>query len=87
MPTARYAPGHGRAGAAHPATGGKAPHRRRSSGIGGANDGGPLADPVPVEEFSPPPWRTVFNSRADLGELVLLASGVWRPARAHACVC
>ncbi|TXT13184.1 hypothetical protein VHUM_01585 [Vanrija humicola] len=67
MPTARYAPGHGRTGAAHPQTGGKAPHRRRSSGVGGANDGGPLADPVPVEEFSPPAWRTVFNSRADLG--------------------
>jgi mediator of RNA polymerase II transcription subunit 12 len=44
------------------------PHRpgtRRASTQGG--DGGPLADPVPIEEFPPPEWRTVLNSRADLG--------------------
>jgi hypothetical protein len=52
-----------------PAHGSKAPHKRRASGLG---DGGPLADPVPIEEFPPPEWRTVLNSRADLGTFLLL---------------
>lgn len=40
-------------------------HKRRASALG---DGGPLAEPVPIEDFPPPAWRTVLNSRADLGE-------------------
>ncbi|KLT44190.1 hypothetical protein CC85DRAFT_283709 [Cutaneotrichosporon oleaginosum] len=63
MPTPRYPPAGLRA--AHPSLGNKAPHKRRASGQPTADVS--LADPVPIEEFPPPAWRTVLNSRADLG--------------------
>ncbi|BEJ12006.1 hypothetical protein CspHIS471_0204660 [Cutaneotrichosporon sp. HIS471] len=63
MPTPRYAQAGVRA--AHPSHGTKAPHKRRASGQPASDV--PLADPVPIEDFPPPAWRTVLNSRADLG--------------------
>lgn len=68
MPTSRYAPAGVRA-AQHPLHGTKAPHKRRASGQPAADV--PLADPVPIEDFPPPAWRTVLNGRADLGEFEL----------------
>lgn len=66
MPPRQYL-GHG-VRTSHPTHASKTTTRRRSNGTH-STDPGPLADPVPIEEFPPPAWRTVLNSRADLGEL------------------
>lgn len=68
MPPRSQYLGHG-VRTAHPTHSAKTTTTRRRSNGAHSTDPGPLADPVPIEDFPPPEWRTVLNSRADLGEL------------------
>ena len=71
MPTAAAGSSHRNVSSAAMATQLKG---RRGSAAKSAASTETAVDTIEVENFAPPAWRTVFNKRADLGDLFVMTT-------------